>query len=84
MLVNLSASLPKDVKQKLAVETLKEKAVDSGGDIMLPQARGGHMVHVHLGSQEQSTSNQMGCQQVLTMAASAHLTGKQTEKEKKE
>ena len=76
---NLAASLPKDIREKLVVEALMDKAADSGGDMKLPQAKGGHLVHVHLGSVEPPKSIQMGCQDVLTMAASAHLTGKQTD-----
>ena len=76
---NLAASLPKDVREKLAVETLREKAAETGGgDMRLPQAKGGHTVHVHLGRQVDQ-SDQISRRDVLTMAASAHLTGKQTD-----
>ena len=40
---NLAASLPQDVKEKLALETLREKAVETGGgegDMRLQQAGG--------------------------------------------
>ena len=77
---NLAASLPKEVKEKLVVETLREKVAETGGgDMKLPQAKGGHPVHVHLGALPPSDLHQLTCKDVLTMSASAHLTGKQTD-----
>ena len=47
----------------------------------LQQAGGGHQVHVHLGPSTvpSNPKGQVSCKDVLTMAASAHLTGKQTD-----
>ena len=77
---NLAASLPKEIKEKLAVETLREKLVETGGgDMKLPQARGGQPVSVHIGAPPPPVMHQMTSKDVLTMAASAHLTGNQTD-----
>ena len=80
---NLTASLPLDVREKLALETIRRKSEENGagGDIVLPKATGGHPVHVQVGTPTNCTKpkEQISCKEVLTMAASAHLTGKQTD-----
>ena len=76
---NLSASLPKSIKEKLALETIKEKIaeVGGGGDVLLPQAKGGHNVQVSIGASSSDTKV-ITCKEVLTISASANLTGRQT------
>ena len=80
---NLTASIPLEIREKLALETLREKAAHSaGGDVALPQAQGGKLVPVQMGGGSSIVTKpmpQISCKEVLTMAASAHLTGKQTD-----
>ena len=77
----LTASLPKDIKEKLSVETLRERAKETEGEsVKLAQASGGHPVHVEIGKQVTvQPKEQLSCKDVLSMAASANLTGKQTD-----
>ena len=77
---NLTASLPKDIKEKLAVEILRERAVETKrASVTLAQASGGHPVQVEIGKQATvQPKEQLSCKDVLSMAASANLTGKQT------
>jgi hypothetical protein len=51
-------------------------------DFALPQAQGGKLVPVQMGGGSSIVAKlmpQISCKEVLTMAASAHLTGKQTD-----
>ena len=77
---NLSASIPMEIREKLALETLREKTTPKG-DTVLPQAEGGKPVTVYLGGKPTSWSQNlrylvMKC--LLWQPQPILLAGKQT------
>ena len=81
--INLTKSLPRNLQDKLALEILKQRqaevapAQDDCQEILLPQARGGYPVPVLLAKDICAPQPKFSHQELLTMASSAHLTGKQ-------
>lgn len=78
---NLTSRLPKDIQDKLALEILKGRQAAAGKDqaVLLPPAEGGHLVPVLVGekSVDPPPKPTFSHSELLTMASSAHLTGKQ-------
>ena len=80
---NLTRSLDKNLQEKLALEILQQRRVGevtTGGSsqtVLLPQARGGKPVPVQVGAGTAPPQPKLSHHELLTMASSAHLTGKQ-------
>ena len=84
MVRNLTTSLPKNVQEKLALEILKQKQAgnaptDDCQAVLLPPVQGGLPVPVLVGHKapDAPPKPKFTHQDLLTMASSAHLTGKQ-------
>ena len=75
---NLANNLDNDFHDKLAHEIL-DRQKPGNGPVLLPQARGGKPVHLQVGQAAASVPSQpkFTHQDLLSMASSAHLTGKQ-------
>ena len=79
---NLADSLPKDVKEKLALEILREKQNEVGclGDkqhLSLPNLYGGRPTEVTIGEIEAKALPVITHDDIITMGNSAHLTHRQ-------
>ena len=81
---NLTKNLPVNVQDKLALEILRQRQAEKSSSddsqaVFLPPARGGLPVPVLIGQKPASVPPQpkFSHQELLTMASSAHLTGKQ-------
>jgi hypothetical protein len=79
---NLTSNLDRNLQEKLALEILQHRRVDdiipglSSQAVLLPQARGGKPVPVQVGPSTEPPQPKLTHHELLTMASSAHLTGK--------
>ena len=80
----LSTTLPRHVQDKRPLEILKDRQAEAAtageGDVVhLPPAQGGVSVPIILNHKSATppTQPQFSHQDIMTMASSAHLTGKQ-------